>query len=321
MDLSKAKALALEAAEDNPQYVKRAAPIYPEMVPGRTVHIDGDYLCYFAAGGDEMPAGAARSTAKDRIEKVRLITGSEFAIVHLTGRTSSKGDRFFIAKETPYQGQRTGKKPKNWNVVRDYLENYDGDKFTVKVWNTREADDGAAYCCEASGGRDACHSRDKDWRMFAGVHCNWVTYELCEVPPGAFHVVGSDGEDYGHYFFWFQMLAGDTADHIPGLRGTGKGAAKRLLAGCDSNADAFAVVVSCYRKKRPDDWQDFFVEQAALLWMRRGRLAEIDDFLSIIPDGNEWVAESVARLTARVEAEKDELAEVLNGIRERNQSA
>lgn len=314
MDLERAKALAREAAEDNPQYVKRAEAIPPVTVPGRICHIDGDYLCYFAAGGGEMPPGIARQTAKDRIEKFRVLTGSERAIVHLSSRDCTKGERFFIAKETPYQGQRTGKKPGNWAVVREFLENYDGKLFTVKIWKTREADDGAAYCCEASGGRDACASRDKDWRMFSAIHIDWVTFQICEVPPGTYHIVGDNGEDYGHYFFWFQMLAGDTADHIPGLYGTGKVDAREILAGCNSNADAFATVVSRYREQRPDDWQDYFVEQAALLWMRTGRLAEISDFTSIIPDGNEWVAQSVARLTSRVEREKAELQEILDAI-------
>lgn len=318
MDLEKARKLAREAAEDNPHIKESKEAILPEMVKGRTCHIDGDYLAYFAAGGDEMPAGTARQTAKDRIEKFRLMTGSEFAVVHLSSGDCTKGDRFFIAKETPYQGQRTGRKPKNWAVVRQFLEGYNGNMFKVKVWRTREADDGAAHCCEVlSGGNDACASRDKDWRMFAAIHCDWLTYELTVVAPGTFHVVGTNGLDYGHYFFWYQMLAGDTADHIPGIRGTGEAKAHELLAGCTSNADAFARVVAWYRAKRPRDWQDYFVEQAALLWMRTGRLAEIHDFLRVIPDGNEWVAESVARLAQRVQAEKDELEEVLNVIRNR----
>lgn len=327
MDLAKAKALAQEAAEDNPQLRKVAAAILPEMVPGRTVHIDGDYLCYFAAGGDEMPPGMAREVAKDRIEKYRLMTGSEFALVHLSSRDCDKGGRFFISKETPYQGQRTGKKPKNWEAVRLWLEGYTGSAFKVKQWKTREADDGAAYCCETlSGGKDACASRDKDWRMFSALHCDWVTFQLTQVNPGDFHVLGPEppkGEDqkhYGHYFFWFQMLAGDTADHIPGLYGTGKGDAAKLLAGCNSNADAFRVVVSEYRKNRPDDWEDYFVEQAALLWMRVGRYAEVRDFLSVVPSGNEWADAAVLRLEERVAQDRADLEVILNARKQREQA-
>ncbi len=320
MDLSRAKELAAQAAADNPTLQAPKELLIPEVVPGRIVNIDGDFLAYFAAGGESMEAGISRNVARDRIEKFRVMTGSERARVHLSAGDCDKGLRYLVAKETPYQEQRSGgRKPKNWLAVREFLETYEGDLCEIKRWRTREADDGAAYCCETlSGGLDAVASKDKDWRMFAGLHCDWDSFVLTQVNPGDYRVDGKNGKVYGHYFFWWQMLRGDTADHIPGLRGVGEERATALLDGTTSNFDAFTVVAGEYanKRKRQKDWPDYFAEQAALLWMRTDRQAGLLDFLKVIPNEHPWYPQIILaaqQLLNRVKSDLDLLESIKNG--------
>lgn len=298
------------------QFQEEASVIVPEMVPGRHCHVDGDYLAYFAAGGDEMPINICRDVARERIEKFRIMTGSEKAVLHLSDSCCTKGDRFFIATSQPYQGQRSGRKPRNWSGVREFLENYTGPDFTVKNWKTREADDGVAYIC--STGDHACASRDKDWRMFPALHCDWLTFQLTRVNPGDFKVYGPEPPKdearkmFGEYFFWWQMLKGDEADYIPGLYGYGDESATAILSDVSNSREAFERVRAEYVGTCGDTWSDYMVEQAALLWMRTDREARLCDFLKVMHQDPDITA-AAARMTARVAEEKLELERIVNG--------
>lgn len=295
--------------------------IVPEMVKGRRCHIDGDYLAYFAAGGSEMPLSICRQVVRERCEKFRIMTGSESVLLQLSDNRCTKGDRAFISVTQPYQGQRlSGQKPRNWQACREYIESGEHE-LPMKNWKTREADDGAAYCAETqSGGLDAICTKDKDWRMFAGLHCIWDTFQLVQVNPGDFRVDGPPPAKgklqkyYGHFFFWQQMLYGDTADHIPGVHGIGEATAAKLLLDCTDNADAFAVVADIYRKKKRTAWADFMVEQAALLWMRTDRHASVVDFLKVFPEDEEIIL-AAQKMQQRVIEDKRQLEEILNGYK------
>lgn len=280
------------------------APQIAEDAPNLSIHIDGDYLAYFAAGNDLTPAGTARQAVHSRINKLRRITGGHRVVMHLTASNSTKGDRFLIATTLPYQGQRGGTRPVNWEFLRGYLEGYSGDDFEVKLWTQREADDGMAYFAntfaEVKGELHVVHTADKDMRMFAGLHVNWKNPALqTRVPLGSYEVIGADGLLYGHKWFWMQMLKGDTADFIPGLRGVGEKKAEALLKGTTCNQEAYALVSGKYNEVVGDNWPAYFVEQAALLWMRTDRNASLLNFLSlgcfgtVIEDAAHALAESV----------------------------
>lgn len=286
--------------------------VVPPVRPGSTLHIDADYMAYFAAGGEDMAVNICRMIVRDRAEKMRVMAGCEKVLFQLSDPRSTKGDRYFISATQPYQGQRlSGHKPGNWRATRDYIESGEHG-IPMKTWMTREADDGAAYCCETrSNGNDAVASKDKDWRMFAGYHLDWDTFQLTHVPVGAFHVVGANKLDYGHYWFWYQMLVGDTADHIPGITGCGKGRAPLVLADATDNASAFDAVRDVYERRKRKAWADYMVEQAALLWMRTDRDASITDFLKVFPHNDDIIA-AAERLTHRVAIEKAELEKILN---------
>jgi DNA polymerase-1 len=298
-------AIAAESA-DAPE---PRAPV--EYEAKRAVHVDGDYLAYFAAGGDGMPVGTARQVCADRIEAFREMSGSAKAIVHLTLSGSTKGERYLAATVKPYQGQRhKGSRPKNWGALRDYMESADHIRFSRKLWLDREADDGVALASFSS--RDpinevAIATKDKDFRMFAGRHLCWDSYTEVLVPPDAYEVLGEigpadDREEvvFGHKWFWLQMLQGDTADNIPGvplLYGVkcGPTRAATALAGTTCNREAYDVVSRAYHAHYGDGWSDRMAEQACLLWMRNDADAAVDNFLQIAP-----LHKAAARLKRRI---------------------
>lgn len=315
------------------------APHKQEMValtPGLQVHVDGDYLAYYASGNDDTEAGQARENAINLIEYFRGRVGAETVIVHNTAPHCHKGERYLIATTKPYQGQRTsGRKPKNHGYLQDWLMGYTGPVFTAKNWATREADDGIGACAHfavgRSPGRAGIATADKDMRMLPGLHITWKTGQVTRVEPGDFDVIGEDGKQYGLKWFWFQMLMGDAADNCPGLEQykltnpdgsfkrfakVGEKTAEQLLADTTSSDEAGARVLSLYLGGYNSSREyalDRFVEQAALLWMRLGNDAAVADFahhsghsrINGFFTPEVWAA--VERLETRVKVARDEI--------------
>lgn len=279
MDLS---ALMAAAGERSPMPVQVVRQHNPRVI----AHVDGDYMAYFAAGSENCSAGDARRNVLSRCAQLKHISGAGKIVMHLTHAASTKGDRFLAATTQPYQGQRqAGRKPNNWAFLREWMETYEGDAFTPKIWLTREADDGIAYVNEGAALHHnilhVVHSADKDMRMFCGVHVDWDGYGITEVPLGAYDIVGENGLQYGHKWFWMQMLHGDSADNIPGLPKVGKVKAEQLLLDTKDNLEAVQLVSGKYSEVLGADWRKTFAEQAVLLWMRTDRDAELLDVLKL----------------------------------------
>ena len=164
MDLEKLKQLA-ESAGQLPGAIP--AVIDPEMA----LHVDGDYCAYYFSGKDETTIAEAKHNLLSALAVVKQLAGAGAqTVIHLTSELSDKGQRYKIATVKPYQGQRDdGRKPKNWQALRFWLENeVKVLGFRVVIWNDREADDGVAAASRyawQTGKRIAILSRDKDFRM------------------------------------------------------------------------------------------------------------------------------------------------------------
>lgn len=290
--------------------------VLPPVNKNLTLHVDGDYLAYFCSGNDECEPGQARRNVLNKLEAGRAIVGASKIVVHLTMSGSHKGYRYLVATVKPYQDQRSGsRRPKNWEFLRNFLETYQGDVFSVKLWKDREADDGIAFVSHNvvrlyKQPVAAIYTADKDMRMLPGLHVDWNTYQVCEVPFGAYDVKRApDGLQFGYKWFWLQMLQGDNADNIPGLplylgKRVGPVTAEKALAQADSHIEAFNVVSRMYASTYGEEWQDRFVEQAALLWLRTDTHASVRDFAGFIPGlghpGVSRVLEAFNRLETRV---------------------
>lgn len=311
--LQKAVAAASEAAP-------MTRPDAPATVPGRVLHVDGDYLAYWAGGNDSTSVQTSRTNALGKIESMRVDSGSERVVVHMTADGSHKANRFIIATLLPYQGQRkSGRKPRNHGYLRDLLCDLRSPTLQSKVWGSREADDGLAYVAR-NGDSDlvVLATRDKDMRMLPGWHIEWQEHALTYVDREAFSL-RSNGLVYGPHWFWLQMLQGDTADNIPGLpryvdsngkeQKIGPATAEKLLAWCTTNEEAYSEVVSLYRSYYGEDAEARLAEQALLLWLRGDAGATEDDVFSILPTAPKLM-EAVNNIKQRIEDARREALSV-----------
>lgn len=306
MDLTKLSELAKVLPTGTPE----------SLIPTRDLHIDGDYAAYYYSGRDDTSIGAARKNMLDAFRVVKQIgqVGGK-VYVHLTAPGSAKGGRYKVATVKPYQGQRDGaRKPKNWDAMRSFLESgLPGTDYEVVIWHDREADDGVAHYAKLAHENfrtPVIFSRDKDFRMIPGVHVVWTTYDIVNLQPKQFNVVGPDLEVYGEKWFWLQMLQGDTADNIPGLEkvqgpkkatNCGPVCALDALGNALDSEEAFEIVDQMYEDYYGDTYADRFAEQAALLWMRNDHDALVTNFLYLIPDYSP-VHQAAMRLSTRVYA-------------------
>lgn len=315
-----AAAIAAAAADAPVIHIKG-----PGFVPGRYVLVDGDYLIYGTAGNNETSIGDARMRLMQKLQDFKAMSGAEHIVLHLTATGGHKGHRYVASTIKPYQGNRSGSsRPKNWELLRDFCESYKGVVFRQKLWGTREADDGIALhvrLLHEQGNEAVVAMKDKDSQMFTGcTHMDWDTFELCHVPRGTYEKENSVGLIFGHKWFWLQMLAGDTADHIPGvqqIRGVtkmvqcGMGRAKEALCMSHDNDSAQATVAKAYIQFYKENWADAFAENACLLWMRDDREADPIDFLKIIqPDafGTSEIEAAAKRLALRIKEACDAAA-------------
>jgi hypothetical protein len=148
---------------------------FPYVIHGRVLHVDGDYLAVYCAGKDECEPGRARQNVFGRIETTRLLSGSEKVVVHLSSTTALTSRD---AKR--YHRDRNGRRPKNWDYLREVLEGYEGPKFWSKLWPTGGVAEGIAYCSSVAD--IAISTRNKDLSTLPGLHINWTTQELTFVP-------------------------------------------------------------------------------------------------------------------------------------------
>jgi hypothetical protein len=265
------------------------------ILPNRTLLVDGDGLCYYCAGNDDTDVGTARSNLISKVRRAAELVGAEHVKVLVTGAGSHKGHRYAIARGKPYQGQRAGsRRPKNWQGLRDLLDTgFPG--VEIETTYTAEADDLFGFYAYNDPDNTVILTQDKDMRMLPGTHLDWVTNRVHVVEHGLAtvrqehimynrRVVDSvfNDKQYGHKWFWLQMLHGDTADNIPGLpkyvanfdsaraKPVGEVTAGKLLAQAEEKGPDFGSAVAYYYATYYDNrWLVEMLEQACLLWMRR----------------------------------------------------
>lgn len=262
----------------------RAAALCPmgsktgTIVPGRVLYADGDGLAYAFAGNDDTEPAWALSRLKDKLDAAKAAACADRVVILLTSKGSHKGFRFAIASVKPYQGQRSAsRRPKNWQFLRDKLENWGPTQSHVVATACAEADDLFAMYGWNDPTQTVILTQDKDMRMVPGWHLDWTTHTMFYLPPGVFKA-RHGGKDYGDYWFWLQMLQGDAADNIPGLEFyvpegkkptlVGPVTAAKLLCEAVDNLSAGRIVFDLYESYYKEDAAVRMLEQACLLYMR-----------------------------------------------------
>jgi 5'-3' exonuclease len=218
------------------------------------VLIDGDIIAYRAAFAtqDFLPKDAEEKV--DALMKYVLDETIELPFpskweyqTYLTGSTNF---RFDIAKSYPYKGNRkANEKPKYLKSARDYMV----DKYSAVISVEEEADDLIGIGAAELGYNCVVASIDKDMLQLPCWHFNFVKGEWSKVDQWG-----------GDLFFYTQVLTGDAADNIKGLKGIGPKKAEKLLQGCKSVDDLWEACVKAY-----DGDTTRIIENARLLWLRR----------------------------------------------------
>lgn len=188
---------------------------------------------------DLLPFDECRMAISLQIKEMMALAGCTRKALLLT---KGGGDfRSHLATLKKYKGNREGMpKPKYYSKMREYLRT----KYKAKMYAKWEADDAASMALHAAaqdpGKVVILAAVDKDLEQCIGLHVH-----PSKRAEGVYLVDEFDGA----YSFYKQMLTGDTADNIPGLKGIGDAKAAKLLADCTTVQELEAAVWAAYLNK------------------------------------------------------------------------
>lgn len=166
-----------------------------------------------------------------------------------------KNFRDQVATTKKYKGNRDEqRRPTYYDEIKEYLKTQWGAFETDGI----EADDYLGIRASEFGESSCIVSTDKDLDQIAGWHFNWVNYDVYRIGPRE-----------ADYNFYIQLLSGDPTDNVPGLQGIGKAKATKALEGATSSKGLLERTISLYRDRVGKGWEEYLIEQARLVWIRR----------------------------------------------------
>jgi len=205
--------------------------------------IDGDIVVYRIGYTTERDDWwIARWRCDDMLERMLSeIDASEFR-VYLSDSTNN-GFRKSILPS--YKANRVQPRPKHYDALKEHLLTHWNARITVG----EEADDRLGIDQSTQLLKNLTRdnneewvdsvicSIDKDLHQITGKHYNFVKNEWTEIT-----------SQYGEWFFWRQVLTGDTADNIKGVYGIGPKKAEKILSKVVDPRDYFQAVFETYCK-------------------------------------------------------------------------
>ena len=214
------------------------------------VLIDGDILTYRAAFSCEgQPIEDAYDKIDEIVEEIMGAVSFDEASENYEMFITGKGNFRYDIQKT-YKQNRSGKpKPEHLQGLRDYLV----EAYNAKVSVDQEADDDIATRATELGPDAIIASIDKDFLQVPCWHYNLNRKTLVEVE-----------EFEGLVFFYTQILMGDKADNIFGLRGIGPVKAAKLLFNRKTEYELYLSCICAYEFD-----EEKVIENARLLWLRR----------------------------------------------------
>jgi hypothetical protein len=178
---------------------------------------------------------------------------------------SQSNYRVKLAVTQPYKGNRKAPKPVHYDFLRHYLV----DEWGFQQVMGQEADDSMAQWATKFRDQSIICTIDKDLDQVPGWHYNFVKHRKYYVT-----------DDAGFHSFCLQLLTGDRADNITGIRGCGPVGAAKLL---ESTSGYLAQLKKVSERYREEDGGSLsrFRENCSLLWLRRNsdQEPELIDYL------------------------------------------
>mgnify|MGYP003634332445 FL=1 len=214
------------------------------------VLIDGDILTYRAAFScEDQPLEDACDKIDCMVEDIMAATSFDMFSQNYEMFITGKGNFRYDIQET-YKQNRSGKpKPEHLPGLRDYLV----EAHNAKVSVDQEADDDIAIRATELGPNAIIASIDKDFLQVPCRHYNLNKKTTVKVD-----------EFEGLVFFYTQILMGDKADNIFGIKGVGPVKAGKMLFNKKTEYELYLSCIAAYEFD-----EEKVVENARLLWLRR----------------------------------------------------
>lgn len=261
------------------------------LVTDRVLVMDGDASCYEAA-----TTVAKLDTALRRVEEKILaamyLTQSPAARVHITPEGSYKAGRHLYVGAQPYQANRDpNAKPPLLAPIRKALKDYMESRYpeiTIIENLVNEADDGIIIDSCKLNKEVVVWSPDKDLRVTPASYyqistglIDTITDRFGYIQMGSTDTGNNKPKGHGTKFFWWQMLMGDTADNIKGLKsykGKSIGAVRayNLIKDIEDEQDCANFVLECYKSIDQNP-----LPEGSLLWLLRD---EHDSFVNYLKE-------------------------------------
>lgn len=244
---------------------------------GRVLILDGDGPCY-AATFDSKKIDTAFRKFKSNVYEKMFLCKADTARVHITPKGCLKNNRGMLLAEKPYQANRFNKqKPPLLEVLRSALATHFDEHSDIQIFPqfAVEADDAMVQDMYTVSNA-VLHSDDKDLQIAPGFHYNKYNGRV-ETINGRFGHIGMyTGNSSpkiigrGTKFFWAQLLMGDTADNVKGLRHDSSGklvgttAAFKYLHHLTTEDAVANAVITQYRNVGQN-----LLAEAECLWLTR----------------------------------------------------
>lgn len=213
----------------------------------------------------EIDYDTAEEEMLDFIEGIKDITDTEDAVIVLSPKRTFRYD----VAET-YKGNR--KPPKVKLEMLEPLREVLLNKGALLFDNVEADDVCVSRMYQEPGKYVLCHI-DKDLDQAIGEHYNYNTQEKYEVD-----------QEAADYFFYEQVLQGDSVDGIKGCPKIGKIKAQKIL-GKAKPEEYWDVIKEKYEAAGMD--YDYLIQQARLVWMLRDFNEETQEFKLWEPEENE----------------------------------
>jgi DNA polymerase-1 len=205
--------------------------------------IDADNLAFAcAASAEEEDVEVACTRADSFIENILAETGATEYELWFSGDNNF---RYNVYPE--YKGNRKASYRPLWEKeVKQYIT----EKWEANWTDDIEADDMLGIRQLECTDTILAHL-DKDLNQIKGLHYNWELRRLGEVVrEKRIYTVSNEEADY---WFFYQLLVGDTTDNIKGVRGIGPKKAAGILHGCESNWERYEAVLGRYSSEEELD--------------------------------------------------------------------
>lgn len=205
------------------------------------------------------------------IKDIIKATGADEYVCVLSGKGNFRHD---IAKQQPYKGNRSLPKPPHYHTVGDHIFG----NYPYVLVEGYEADDWMGIEQRKDPENTCISSRDKDLKTVYGYHHRFACGE--KQPEVPMHWMS---EFESLYFFFYQLLIGDTTDNIPGCgvkeemmwggkltmrrKGIGPKGAITILKECNTAQDMYTKVSEAYKEQFGEEYEEVLLEQARLLYI------------------------------------------------------